>query len=85
MSVSVVEYTVREGACPVDTWYAIERLGIPRLGGPLTKRTGFVRARIDLDGTVVGIWDWVTRKWVAPETVKRVNMARSQMTGEARC
>lgn len=73
----VVNYTIRPGACPVGTWYAIARLGLELHGHPeKTGRTEWCRAKLDLDGTVLAIWDWVDRKWVEAE--KAVSIIKTQ-------
>lgn len=61
----VVNYTIRPGCCPVGTWEAIYRLGLPLIGHPeTTGRTAFCRAKLDYDGTVLAIWDWIDRSWI---------------------
>ena len=73
----VVNYTIRPGTCPVGTWYAIAKLGLDHHGhAEKTGRTEWCRAKIDLDGTVLAIWDWVDRTWVDARTA--ISIVRTQ-------
>ena len=73
----VVNYTIRPGTCPVGSWYAISRLGLEHHGHPeKTGRTEWCRAKLDFDGTVLAIWDWVDRRWV--EAGKAVSIIKTQ-------
>lgn len=76
----IVNYTIRKGACPVNSWYAIKTLGAPLIGGQETQRTGFVRAKLDLDGTVLAIWDWVDRRWVEARLARRFTSIQTNDT-----
>lgn len=76
----VVNYTIRPGACPVGTWYAIAQLGLEHHGNPdKTGRTEWCRAKLDLDGEVLAIWDWVDRKWVDPRVAISIVKAQNAM------
>lgn len=68
----IVEYTISEGMCPVGTWDAIRIMNLPLIGGPHTKRNGFVRAKLDLDDTVLEVWDWIDRRWIDARTARSV-------------
>jgi hypothetical protein len=74
----VVNYTIRPGACPVGTWYAIAKLDLPHHGHPVkTKRTEWCRAKLDFDGTVLGIWDWVDRRWIETKLAISINKVQN--------
>lgn len=78
-TIKVVNYTIRPGACPVGTWYAIAQLNLPHHGAPHTKRTEWCRAKLDLDGEVLAIWDWVAREWVDPKMAISIVKAQNTM------
>lgn len=73
----VVNYTIAPGTCPVGSWGAIHRMGLPHHGAPHTGRIHWVRAKLDLDGTVLAIWDWYDRSWVEAGKARMITRARN--------
>lgn len=79
----VVEYTISDGACPIGSWEAIRLMGLPLIGAPHTKRLGRVRALLDLDDSIISLWDWIDRKWIPAKTASTMNRIKARSMNNA--
>lgn len=65
----VVEFGCIAGGCPVESWIAIHRLGLPALH---VSRDQIAKALVR-DGELIAVWDWIGRSWLDAEFVRREN------------
>ncbi len=62
----VVEYGCIDGGCPVESWIAINKMGLAPLH---PSRMQLARALVR-DGEIVAVWEWIGREWLPADFVR---------------